>query len=307
MASVVVVTPNPAIDVTYRVERQAVGTAHRVQTSAKQAGGKGVNVARALVALGHDPICLLPLGGASGDRMRAGLEGLGLRVIATQISAETRSTVTVTDGASHPTLYSEPGPVMSAPEWNSLDSSIRNALPGSAMLIVSGSFPRDADADMLGGWIRHARETGVRTLVDATGPALIAAACAGADIVKCNIHELLDTTGAEDVKAGCRELRNLGARMVVVSLGPDGIVAGDSERQYEMAAVEGVSGNPTGAGDAATAGLSAALVEGQSVSEALVWAVALGASAVLRPVAGEVDIEAFRRFLVNSRLNGARG
>ncbi|MBD8536528.1 PfkB family carbohydrate kinase, partial [Plantibacter sp. CFBP 13570] len=57
------------------------------------------------------------------------------------------------------------------------------------------------------------------------------------------------------------------------------------------------SGNPTGAGDAATAGLVAALRAGATLPEALRTAAAAGAAAVLEPIAGAIDLAAFHRFL----------
>ena len=86
MARVVVVTPNPAIDVTYDVADQTPGESHRVSSVERRPGGKGINVARALLALGHDPVNVLPLGGGSGDWVRAALADLGLAASVTPIA-----------------------------------------------------------------------------------------------------------------------------------------------------------------------------------------------------------------------------
>lgn len=300
MARIVVVTPNPAIDVTYQVEQQKVGETHRVLHATRRAGGKGVNVARVLNSLGLEVVSVLPLGGASGEWMLATLHALGLRLASSPIAGETRTTVTVTDDRAHPTVFSEPGPMVTQSEWGLFATELRRELDGASMLIISGSLPQQSDATLVENWVAEARRAGVRVLVDATGQALLAGARAGADIVKPNLQELLDTTGATTAEDGIRELLDLGARLAVVSRGIDGITARDSERDYSVDAVAGVSGNPTGAGDAATAGLAAALIDGRSVSEALQWAAALGASAVLRPVAGEVDVDAFHAFLSNN-------
>ena len=67
MARILVVTPNPAVDTTYRVAEQRVGESHRVLEVAQRPGGKGINVSRGLAALGHESVNILPLGGATGD------------------------------------------------------------------------------------------------------------------------------------------------------------------------------------------------------------------------------------------------
>ncbi|TXN32487.1 1-phosphofructokinase family hexose kinase [Lacisediminihabitans profunda] len=297
MARIVVVTPNPAIDVTYRVQRQTVGDTHRVLETTRRPGGKGVNVARVLDALGLPAVSVLPLGGASGEWMLAALHDLGLRVASIPLTGETRTTVTVADDEAHPTVFSEPGPIVTQAEWGMLATELRRQLDGASMLIISGSLPQRSDATLVESWVAEGHRAGVPVLVDATGDALLAGARAGAEIVKPNLQELLDTTGATAAEPGIRALLDLGARLVVVSRGVDGITASDRDRDYTVDAIGGVSGSPTGAGDAATAGLAAALIDGRAIGEALRWAAALGASAVLRPVAGEVDLDAFHLFL----------
>ena len=297
MARVVVVTPNPAIDVTYAVADQTPGESHRVAAVERRPGGKGINVARALLALGHEPVNVLPLGGGSGDWISAELAGLGLDASVTRIAGLTRTCVAVTDPHGHPTVYNEPGPSVSRAEWDTLLADTAHQLRTASMLVVSGSLPAGTDATVIGQLVAVATAADVPVLLDVSGASLLAAARAGADILKPNAHELLEATGASDLDGAIRAVRSLGARLVVVSRGTDGLVATDDAGSYAAPAVAGVSGNPTGAGDAATAGLAAALLDGLPVSDALAWAAALGAAAVLRPVAGEVDLDAFHRFL----------
>ena len=69
--------------------------------------------------------------------------------------------------------------------------------------------------------------------------------------------------------------------------------------------VPGVSGNPTGAGDAATAGLVSALAAGLGLPDALRRAAVTGAAAVLSPVAGEIDATGLAG--LESRLDAPSG
>ncbi|MBB1151515.1 1-phosphofructokinase family hexose kinase [Amycolatopsis dendrobii] len=292
---IVVATPNPAVDITYRVGTHALGDTNRVLDVRRRAGGKGVNVAHVLAALDIPVRAVLPLGGDAGRWLGSALT---VPFDATACEAETRSTVTVA-GDGHPTVYAEPGPQLSAAEWERFSALLAARLPDAELLAISGSLPRNAAPELVGDWVRLAREAGVRALVDSSGPALLAAARAGAD-VKPNREELLSATGAADEASGAAELSRLGAGLVVVSRGEDGIAAYTRSGVVRVPAVPGVRGNPTGAGDAATAGLAAALVRGLPLEEALRHAVAAGAAAVLRPVAGEIDLSAYRGF-----LNGA--
>ncbi|WP_299036881.1 1-phosphofructokinase family hexose kinase [uncultured Pseudokineococcus sp.] len=290
MARLVVVTPNPAVDVTYRVARQVVGETVRVQEVQRRPGGKGLNVARVLRALGRDALAVQPLGGAAGAWVAAQLAAEGLPAEVVEVAGETRTTVAVVDGAAHPTLYAEPGPVLLAAELERLVDAVARACRPGDQLVVSGSLPPGADERTVAGLVAAGRSAGAAVVVDTSGAALAAACRAGADVVMPNTEEALATTGAPDLATAVAGLLDLGAGQVVVSRGADGLlsVARSGER-CEQPAVPAVAGNPTGAGDAATAGFTAALDAGAGTADALRWAAVCGAAAVLQPVAGVVD------------------
>lgn len=315
---IVVVTPNPAVDVTYRVAEQRIGETQRVLDVARRPGGKGLNVGRVLDTSGTATHAVLPLGGAAGRWIAEALDALGLAHTDVGIGGETRTTVTVVDDLAHPTMLGEPGPELGADEWDAVTAAVTALLPGADALVVSGSLPRATDPGVVARWVAAARHHGVPSVVDCSGDALLAAASAGATVCKPNREELLDATGADDERSGARLLLERGATVVVVSRGSDGIAAHTADRVLDVPAVPGVSGNPTGAGDAATAGLVGALVgaldgapdraadggpgstavlDDAVLLHALRSAAAHGAAAVLRPVAGEVDPADVARFL----------
>jgi len=322
---ILVVTPNPAVDVTYRVAEQRIGETQRVLEVQRRPGGKGLNVGRVLAATGVPTHAVLPLGGDGGHWIAHALDDLGLAHTDVAVRGETRTTVTVVDDLAHPTMFGEPGPVLSPDEWDTVTTAVEQLLddgdvggtrgaagaPAAAALVVSGSLPRDTDPTVVARWVTAARRRGVLSVVDCSGTALLAAASAGARVCKPNREELLEATGADDERSGALRLLGLGATVVVVSRGSDGIAAHTAEHVLEVPAVPGVSGNPTGAGDAATAGLVGSLVaaglptlEGSvsapgdaTLLRALRSAAAHGAAAVLQPVAGVVDPADVQRFL----------
>lgn len=325
---ILVVTPNPAVDVTYRVAEQRIGETQRVLEVQRRPGGKGLNVGRVLAATGVPTHAVLPLGGDGGRWITHALDDLGLVHTDVAVRGETRTTVTVVDDLAHPTMFGEPGPVLSPDEWDTVTAAVETLLDGdvgrtagtagappAAALVVSGSLPRDSDPAVVARWVTAARHRGVLSVVDCSGTALLAAASAGATVCKPNREELLETTGTDDERSGALRLLGLGATVVVVSRGSDGIAAHTAEHVLEVPAVPGVSGNPTGAGDAATAGLVGVLVEvlvgdglpssdgsvrapdDATLLRALRSAAAHGAAAVLQPVAGAVDAADVHRFL----------
>ena len=81
----------------------------------------------------------------------------------------------------------------------------------------------------------------------------------------------------------------------MVSHGGEGLFAVTEEGRWRAAPPDHVRGNPTGAGDAAVAALTAGLVDGSPWPERLADAVALSAAAVAAPLAGDFDAALYRR------------
>lgn len=290
MARVVVITPHPAVDVTYNVARQVLGETVRVLRVRRRAGGKGINVVQVLRQLGVDALAVQPLGGAAGESIRRQLADDGVTAVNIDAAHETRTTVAVVDDLAHPTLYAEPGGSLGPQGWDLLlAAAAENCEPGG-FLVIAGSFPPGTTPRQVASLVAAGRTAGAFVIVDARGPALVAAAGAGAHLVKPNEAELLEATGSADLQSGIARLLEQGAGSVIASRGAAGLVLACSDGTREsQPGVPGVSGNPTGAGDAATAGLVAALVGGATLPEALRQAAVVGAAAVLSPTAGAID------------------
>lgn len=287
---IVTVTPNPALDLTYRVDGLSLGETVRVDPPASRAGGKGVNVARVALQAGYPTYAILAAGGARGSAVERDLVESGIPFAVVPVAAETRSTVTLVDAlADTATVLAERGGVLSPHEHGRLREETRRHLPGAACLVVSGSLPPGAE-DLPSGLVADARAAGVPSIVDAVGPALELACDAGADIVKPNRRELAETTGLSDPVAGAAALLERGARLVFVSLGADGLLAVSRLSRIHARLPHPMRGNPTGAGDAAVAAIASAVADGvDELSEILRRATAWSAAAVLSPVAGELD------------------
>jgi tagatose 6-phosphate kinase len=290
MARIVVVTPNPAVDVTYRVDEQVIGSTVRVRSVERRAGGKGINVVRVLRRLGLDATAVQPLGGSTGAWISEQLAAEGVATVSVDTPAETRTTVAVVDDRAHPTLFSEPGGPLDDSTWDALTAAIGTRCKRGGFLVIAGSWPPSTATARVTALVAAGRAAGAVIIVDASGPALLAAADAGADIVKPNEAEVLEATGAATLELGIDDLLARGARSVIVSRGASGLLLASVDGAHaSQPGVPGVDGNPTGAGDAATAGLVLALAAGQSLPEALLSAAVVGAAAVLSPTAGEID------------------
>ena len=173
--------------------------------------------------------------------------------------------------------------------------------------MLSGSLPPGVPAEAYAELIRLAAAGGVPAVLDTSGEALRRGAAAGPAVVKPNLAELEATVGRavpadpSAVAGAADELRSHGAEAVVVSLGADGLLAVTGDGTW-LAAPARAAGNPTGAGDAAVAGLARGLALGRPWPERLRHAAALGAAAVAAPVAGVVRLADYDRALRDIKL-----
>ncbi len=285
---ILTVTANPALDVTYRVATLVPHGTHRVSAVAERAGGKGLNVARVLHTLGVPVLATGLLGGATGSRVKTLLSG-GPAGSFVPIGGETRRTVAVADDGDA-TGFWEPGPVVSAAEWAAFLRHFRSLAGAADVVVLSGSLPPGAPAD---GYATLIELSGpARTILDTSGEALRHGLAAGPDVAKPNAAELAAVLGGSCDPVAARAL---GPRAVVVSHGPDGLVAATAAGTWRSRPPYAVAGNPTGAGDACVAALARGLAAGTPWPQLLSDAVALSAAAVAAPVAGAVDLDLYRR------------
>jgi len=186
---IVTVTLNPALDLTYAVDALVPHGTHRVITVAERPGGKGLNVARVLQALGEPVLATGLLGGATGDRVAQLLAAEGVRSSFVRIGGETRRTVAVVDRADA-TGFWEPGPTVTPGEWSLFVAEFRELLGPATVVTLSGSLPPGVPIDAYASLIALATAVNVPTVLDTSGPALRAGLLAGPSMAKPNADEL---------------------------------------------------------------------------------------------------------------------
>lgn len=288
---ILTVTPNPALDLTWHVDRLIEGGTHRADAGAVRAGGKGLNVARVAHAEGAEVLAITTIGGRVGEEFAAELLSSRVPHAFIRVVAETRRSIAVVDEArGDTTVINERGATPTDPEWAALLAEVVERMPTATALVISGSLPPGAPEPLLPVLIAVGRDAGLPVLVDTSGPALLQAADAGASVLKPNAAELTEATGIADPVDGARSLIARGAELVLVSLGADGMLAVTASDLVHARLPEPLAGNPTGAGDAAVAACAVLLAAGEHDAEQILRrATAWSAAAVLMPLAGEIS------------------
>ncbi|KKD07384.1 1-phosphofructokinase family hexose kinase [Streptomyces sp. WM6386] len=308
---ILTVTLNTALDITYRVRALEPHASHRVSEVTERPGGKGLNVARVLAALGHEVTVTGFVGGATGGVVQEHLTATsGVVNALVPVLGATRRTIAVVDERSGDTTQlNEPGPTVTPAEWSAFQEAYEDLLPSMAAVALCGSLPPGVPVGAYAGLVRTARAAGVPVLLDTSGEALRRGVAARPDIIKPNADELAELTGSHEPLRATQDARRRGARAVVTSLGAEGLLAASPEGRWRATPPTRVHGNPTGAGDSAVAGLLSGLVEQLPWPDRLARAVALSAATVLAPVAGEFDASAYEelrgRVAVTGDVNAA--
>lgn len=288
---ILTVTPNPALDLTWRVDRLVEGGTHRADAGAARAGGKGLNVARVAHAQGAPVLAVTTAGGRVGAEFADELSASGVPHVLVPVAAETRRSIALVDeSAGDTTIVNERGVSPSDAEWGAVLAEVVERLPAAGVLVISGSVPPGTPEALLPMLIAVARDAGVPVIVDTSGPALLRAADAGATVLKPNAAELAEATGIDDPVHAARTLLERGAELVLLSLGADGMLAVTDDELVHARLDEPLAGNPTGAGDAGVAACAVLYAEGERDPETVLRrATAWSAAAVLMPLAGDIS------------------
>jgi 1-phosphofructokinase/tagatose 6-phosphate kinase len=303
---ILTVTLNAAIDRTVAVPNFRLGRRHRAVESRTVAGGKGVNVARALSLLGRPVIATGFVGGPTGTRVLEGLREESVLTDFTRIASETRINLAVIDPTSgDQTEINERGPAVSPEEVKRLFERISYLAGGARICVLAGSLPPGAGDDLYASLINDLGQRGVPVVLDAEGEAMLAGVRAGAAMVTPNEREAEELVGQEfadrsDLATGLGELTRLGAEEAAITRhdGCVAVVGEGPERRLLEARTESLEPVSTvGSGDAFVAGYVAARYEGGSAEECLAYGVACGAESTQHFGAGVIDRNQVERLL----------
>lgn len=257
---VVTVTPNPAVDQTVWIPGFRAGEVNRVRRQEVTAGGKGVNVAAFLAAFGIETLVTGFLGTANAGLFEDFLGERGIEERFVRVHGTTRTGVKIVDDeAGTTTDINFPGFDVPGERVADLETFVASVGRPDGWIVLSGSLPPGAPADLYARLSTSARAAGMRVAVDTSGPPLAEAVRTNPDLLKPNREELEELTGRslvdrEALAGAARELVGAGISTVVVSLGGEGALF--------VRAGEAVFATPPPVRVASTVGAGDAMVAG---------------------------------------------
>ncbi|HVC88509.1 MAG TPA: 1-phosphofructokinase family hexose kinase [Gaiellaceae bacterium] len=295
---IVTVTLNAAIDRTLTVPNFQRGQRHRASAGITLAGGKGINVARALKALGIPVVATGFVGGDTGTRIVEHLTEEAILNDFVHIAGESRTSTAVVDptGGSY-TEINEWGPAVSAEELEALLEKLRYLTQGAELVVFAGSLPRDVPDDFYAEAARELSRRQVPIVLDIEGEPLRLAVEAEPFLVSPNQSEAEALVGQEfhddeDFRIALESIADMGARSVLITTERGCVALLREEREAQRfrafaPRVEPVSA--VGSGDVLLAGYLAGRHVGRTHEESLRSAVAAGAASTLEVGAGRFD------------------
>ncbi len=293
--TVLTLTVNPAIDRTIAVDRLVFEDRAYILSRTDAAGGRGINAARVLTNFGATAIAITT-SGRQAHKFEEQLhqDSFGKEIV--KIRHNVRMNLTITDRQGLSIKLNEVGPSVTQAEQNRILKAVEKLLPAACWLMLCGSLPPGVDAHFYTKLIRLAAKHKVQTLLDTDGDALLHGIEGEPTVVKPNQSEaerLLNRaliTRAHCIEA-VQQIRAMGPKCAVLSLGARGVVAASPEGVLEVMPPQVETRSPIGAGDAMAAALVWALDRGDSFREALRWGVAAGTASSKLPGISLADFE----------------
>lgn len=262
----------PAWQQTLSFHQFQPGEVNRAQRAQWCASGKVLNVGCALFHLGAPSKTLCLTGGNTGEQIRADFDSLKIPVRWVDSRRPSRVCTTILDESnrSMTELVENPHPVSTDELADFVEAFVEES-SNASVIVLSGSIPTGTPVDF---FRRLMERSNARFVLDIRGPELDEALTLKPAVVKPNREELSKTVKRDlktqaDVVEAMAELRRRGAEWVVISQGPDPLLAlgPDGLLQLEPPSIKVV--NPIGCGDCLAAGIAAGLDRGSSMKEAL--------------------------------------
>ena len=307
-----ILTPNPCLDVTLWVNRLAIGSVHRASKNETTAGGKGINVARASAALGNPAHLILMLPAVQADIYKEKLAGEKIKVSYLDIAGEVRKAIIINQNeGSEVTVINGAGPDITSADWeNYCELVIKNISKGELVLLM-GSMPTASPTDAIEKLANKIHAAGAKLLVDTSPVSLKSRKDEVLDFITPNLEEAEALISGDDgalfvvnneniqerAMSVAEKLQGVVAKQVFITVGEHGCAFNNGSEKWFLPAFKlnpQLYKSAVGAGDSFVAGLANYLSKNSTDidwKECTKFAMATAAASCESYLAGGVDKE----------------
>ncbi|OAN81229.1 hypothetical protein A8B78_09465 [Jannaschia sp. EhC01] len=308
--AIVTLTLNPALDLETSLAEMRPREKLRCTPPRSDPGGGGINVARAIHALGFTARAAVALGGPTGATIATALQEAGIDVLPLAAPGPTRQNLSVIEASTGEQFrFIFPGPTWTPADLAAVEPPLSKAVVAGDILVLSGSLPPGLAAEALVELAMSHVARGVRVVVDTSGAALVAmvAAARGMNLLRMDGPEAEELWGrplpraADSADAAQAMVKDGVAEAVIIARGKEGSVLATANGRWFAPAADVPVVSVTGAGDSFVAAATLAMSRGAAWPEVLSCGCSAASAAVTTPATALCDPEVYLALLPGTR------
>lgn len=298
---VLTVTINPAIDCLQIVSSRGL-------KESLSAGGKGINVSRALNFFRIYNTATGILGGSRGAAFHKMLRAEKIRADFFNITKESRVNLTrVYKNRTKVERKISLGPGINTQELNGFKRKYQKLLKRSLWVVIAGRKAKGACDHLYAQLTRMAKMAGSKVVLDAADDSFYDGLKAKPFMIKPNLDELESFLGRKlrsiaQIKSVIQNFHRQGVEVVVVSMGAKGAIASDGKEMWQAIPPRLSVVNTVGCGDSLVAGFIYSYLKNKTLKEHIRTAVAAGCADALTIQPGLIRQKDFQKILKTIQL-----
>lgn len=299
---IITLTLSPAIDIHCKAEVFLAERENFAKITSRDAGGKGVNVSRALLSLGIENTAIVVVGEENGDSFLSLLAADGISCEAIWTKGSIRENITVHPEVGKETRLSFDGFLGDGAIIDEIEAVLNERAESGDIITLTGSVPSGIDIDRVKSFVNTMKAKGLKVVIDSRSFKPSDVAECAPFLIKPNEEEIVAYVGkeissADEAAEAAKAICEKGIQNAMISLGSRGAVLACAEGVFFAKAPKITALSTIGAGDSSIAGFIAAYKDGKSAAECLKSAVAFGSAACLTEGTKPPKANDIRRFL----------
>ena len=279
---IITLTLNPAIDMHCYAENFEPYHENLAHITASDAGGKGVNISRALTVNGIDNAALVVLGNENGASFASSLIADGMSIVELYVDGRIRENITLHTNNAPETRISFTGFVATDALIDKVEELLSD-VDEDTVVTLTGSNPKGISIERVMDMVKNLQAKGARVVIDSRSFSKDNLLASHPWLIKPNEEEIgmytdIAVTDFASAALAAKQIRAQGIENVIIS-SSKGAVLACADGTYVAYAPKITVASTIGAGDSSIAGFLAAGKEGKSYAEMLKNAVAYGSAA----------------------------
>lgn len=308
MQRVITITLNPAFDVHFELERFELGKENYSSKRMVHAGGKGLNISRALWTNGMESLALIVLGEDDAAEFQAQLDAERLNYRAFLCPGAVRHNITIHPADGPETRLSLDTFQMDRSLFEEITGQLIHLIRPGVVAAYGGRLPRGLPLETVKEFFAALKERGALLVLDCNNLSLQDLAEIKPWLIKPNEYEAEALLGRkihteDEVLRSAQAIRRLGVENVLISLGERGLVYAGSEASGLARVPKITPASTIGAGDSTLAGFIFAYLQGGDEAQKLKTAAAFGTAACLTQGSQPPKPEAIAQIMAQIEVN----